>query len=58
MIEPLVSTQWFGRTRPLAEKTLAAGGDGRIPFMPDNWTNSHVRWMENIRDWCVSRQLW
>jgi valyl-tRNA synthetase len=56
--EPLVSAQWFVRAKPLAEKALAAVGAGRIRFVPDKWTGGWVRWMENIGDWCISRQLW
>jgi valyl-tRNA synthetase len=58
IIEPLVSSQWFVRTKPLAEKALAAVHDGRIRFTADEWTNSYLRSMENIGDWCISRQLW
>ena len=58
IVEPLVSTQWFVKTKPLAAKAMAAVRDGRIRFVPDNWENTFFRWMENIRDWCISRQLW
>jgi valyl-tRNA synthetase len=58
IVEPLVSTQWFVRTKPLAEKALAAVHDGRIRFTPDEWTDSCVRSLESIGDWCISRQLW
>ena len=58
IVEPLVSTQWFVKTRPLAEKALAAVNEGRIQFVPDNWNKTFFNWMENIRDWCISRQLW
>ena len=56
--EPLVSTEWFVRAKPLAEKALAAVRGGRIRFVPGKWTARCVRWMENIGDWCISRQLW
>jgi len=58
IVEPLISTQWFVKTKPLAEKALAAVNDGRIQFVPDNWNKTFFNWMENIRDWCISRQLW
>jgi valyl-tRNA synthetase len=58
IVEPLVSTQWFVKTKPLAAKAMAAVRDGRIQFVPDNWEKTFFNWMENIRDWCISRQLW
>jgi valyl-tRNA synthetase len=58
IVEPLVSTQWFVKTTPLAEKAMAAVRDGRITFVPNNWEKTFFNWMENIRDWCISRQLW
>jgi valyl-tRNA synthetase len=58
VVEPLVSTQWFVRTKPLAAKVLDAVNSGRIAFVPDNWNKTFFNWMENIRDWCISRQLW
>jgi valyl-tRNA synthetase len=58
IIEPLVSTQWFVKTKPLAEKALAAARDGSIRFIPANWDATYHNWMTNIRDWCISRQLW
>jgi len=58
VVEPLVSTQWFVKTKPLAEKAMAAVNDERIVFIPDNWNKTFFNWMENIRDWCISRQLW
>lgn len=58
IIEPLASTQWFVRTGPLAEKALAAVNAGHIRFVPEHWTDSCTRWMENVGDWCISRQLW
>ena len=57
-IEPLISTQWFVRMKPLAERAIAAVQDGRIEFTPDRWTKLYYDWLENIRDWCISRQLW
>jgi valyl-tRNA synthetase len=58
VVEPLVSTQWFVKTKPMAAKAMAAVRDGRIRFVPDNWEKTFFNWMENIRDWCISRQLW
>ncbi|HUA19981.1 MAG TPA: valine--tRNA ligase [Bryobacteraceae bacterium] len=58
VVEPLISTQWFVKTRPLADQAMAAVNDGRIQFVPDNWNKTFFNWMENIRDWCISRQLW
>ena len=58
VIEPYLSEQWFVRTRPLADAGVAAVQSGKINFVPDQWTNVYYQWMENIRDWCISRQLW
>ncbi len=57
-IEPRVSTQWFVRIKPLAEPAIAAVREGRIQFIPDRFARVYFNWMENIRDWCISRQLW
>jgi len=58
IIEPYLSEQWFVKTKPLAEPALKAVVDGRVKFYPEKWTKVYVAWMENIRDWCISRQLW
>ncbi len=58
VLEPLVSTQWFVRTKPLAEPAIRAVEQGRIRFIPETWTKVYFEWMHNIRDWCISRQLW
>ena len=58
MIEPLVSTQWFVHMKPLAQKAMEAVRSGRIRFVPDDREVLFFQWMENIRDWCISRQLW
>ncbi|MGI9071913.1 MAG: valine--tRNA ligase [Bryobacteraceae bacterium] len=58
IIEPLVSTQWFVRMKPLAERAIQAVKSGRIRFVPDDRIVVFFQWMENIRDWCISRQLW
>jgi valyl-tRNA synthetase len=56
--EPYLSTQWFVKMQPLAEPAIAAVNDGRITFHPQRWTKVYLNWMDNIRDWCISRQLW
>jgi valyl-tRNA synthetase len=58
VIEPLVSTQWFVRIGPLAAEAIRAVEDGRVVFLPENWTKTYFEWMTNIHDWCISRQLW
>jgi valyl-tRNA synthetase len=57
-VEPLISLQWFMRMDELVEPALAAVRDGRIAIHPENWTRVYEQWMENIRPWCISRQLW
>jgi valyl-tRNA synthetase len=58
VVEPLVSKQWFVKTKPLAAKAIAAVDAKRIKIVPENWIKTWNEWMHNIRDWCVSRQLW
>ncbi len=58
VIEPLLSTQWFVRIGPLAERALEAVHQGRTTFVPESWTRTYEEWMTNIHDWCISRQLW
>ena len=58
IVEPLISMQWFIKTKPLAEKAIRVVDSGEIVFIPDNWTKVYHEWMDNIRDWCISRQLW
>jgi valyl-tRNA synthetase len=58
MIEPTVSLQWFLRTQPLADAAIEAVRSGRITIIPERFTKLYFEWMENIRDWCISRQLW
>ena len=58
IVEPLISMQWFVKTKPLAEKAIRVVDSGEIDFIPDNWTKVYHEWMDNIRDWCISRQLW
>ncbi|MGQ9889694.1 MAG: valine--tRNA ligase [Aggregatilineales bacterium] len=58
IIEPLISTQWFLRAQPLAQQALAAVRDGRIKIVPERFEKVYYHWLENIEDWCISRQLW
>jgi valyl-tRNA synthetase len=58
VVEPLVSKQWFVQTKPLAEAAIKAVREGRIKILPRSWTKTYYHWMENIRPWCISRQLW
>ncbi len=58
VIEPYLSDQWFVKMKPLAEKAIKAYKDGTLRFTPNRWGNVYLHWMENIRDWCISRQLW
>lgn len=57
-VEPFLSKQWFVRMEPLAKKALGAWQSGQINFYPKRWENTYRHWLENIRDWCISRQLW
>jgi valyl-tRNA synthetase len=57
-VEPYLSTQWFVKMEPLAARGIEAVREGRITFTPERWTRVYFDWMENIRDWCISRQLW
>jgi len=58
VIEPYLTPQWFVDIKPLAEPAMQVVRDGRIRIIPEGWTNSYFAWMENIKDWCVSRQIW
>ncbi|MGH7368114.1 MAG: valine--tRNA ligase, partial [Candidatus Rokuibacteriota bacterium] len=58
VVEPLVSTQWYVRTKPLAEPAIRAVRTGKIKIVPRVWSKTYFHWMENIRDWTISRQLW
>lgn len=58
IIEPMVSKQWFVKMKPLAEPAIQKVLDGEIKFIPERFTRIYISWMENIRDWCISRQLW
>ena len=57
-IEPLVSLQWFVKMKPLAEPAIRAVEEGKTRFIPERFTRTYLHWMENIRDWCISRQIW
>ncbi len=58
IIEPMLSRQWFVRMKPLAEPGIRVVREGDIQFFPPRWANEYFRWMENIRDWVISRQIW
>jgi valyl-tRNA synthetase len=58
VIEPMASTQWFVKMEPLAKPAIEVVKNGQIQIIPDHFTKVYLNWMENIRDWCVSRQLW
>jgi valyl-tRNA synthetase len=58
IVEPIASQQWFVKTEPLARPAIEAVRDGRIKIIPERFTRVYFNWMENIRDWCISRQLW
>ncbi len=58
VIEPYLSDQWFVKMKPLADPALRAVRDGKIRFYPERWVKTYENWLENIRDWCISRQLW
>jgi valyl-tRNA synthetase len=58
VVEPRLSAQWFVKMAPLAEPAIRAVEEGRIVFTPESWSKTYFEWMRNIRDWCISRQLW
>ena len=58
VVEPYLSEQWFVRMKPLAKPAIEALKNGQLRFHPDHWSKTYLYWMENIRDWCISRQLW
>ncbi|WP_129777210.1 valine--tRNA ligase [Peristeroidobacter soli] len=58
VLEPWLTDQWYVRIVPLAEPAIECVKDGRIRFVPENWSKTYYQWMENIQDWCISRQLW
>jgi len=58
VVEPRLSPQWFVKMKPLAEPAIEAVKSGKVSFVPPRWTKVYLDWMENIRDWCISRQIW
>ena len=58
VLEPWLTDQWYVKIAPLAAPAIAAVEDGRIRFIPENWSKTYFQWMNNIQDWCISRQLW
>jgi len=58
VVEPRLSLQWFVKMKPLAEPAVEVVKDGKVQFIPGRWTKVYLEWMENIRDWCISRQIW
>ena len=57
-VEPIISAQWFVKMKPLAEEAIRVVKDGETRFVPDRFASTYLNWMENVRDWCISRQLW
>lgn len=57
-VEPMTSAQWFVKMAPLAKPAMDVVHDGRVKFVPDRFSKTYLRWMENVHDWCISRQLW
>ena len=57
-VEPIISAQWFVKMKPLAEEAIRSVNEGETVFVPDRFTKNYMNWMTNIRDWCISRQLW
>ena len=57
-VEPIISAQWFVRMKPLAEEAIRVVKDGETKFVPERFSKTYMNWMENVRDWCISRQLW
>jgi len=58
VVEPMISTQWFVKMQPLAQPAIEAVEQGKTKFVPESWAKTYFHWMRNIRDWCISRQLW
>lgn len=58
IVEPYLTSQWFVKMAPLAKPAIRAVEEGRVRFVPDSWKKTYLHWMNNIRDWCISRQLW
>jgi valyl-tRNA synthetase len=58
VLEPYLSEQWYVRMKPMAEPAIEAVKTGKLKFHPEHWTKTYLHWLENVRDWCISRQLW
>ena len=58
VVEPFLSKQWFVKMKPLAKPAIESVKSGRVKFHPEHWVKTYLHWMENVRDWCISRQLW
>ncbi|MCG8435958.1 MAG: valine--tRNA ligase, partial [Gammaproteobacteria bacterium] len=58
IVEPFLTDQWYVKVEPLAKQAIKVVEDGRIKFVPENWSKTYFEWMRNIQDWCISRQLW
>lgn len=58
VVEPILSKQWFVKMKPLAEKARKATDEGKVKFHPDRWEKVYLSWIDNVRDWCISRQIW
>jgi valyl-tRNA synthetase len=58
VVEPYLTDQWYVKVEPLAQSAIEAVEDGRIRFVPENWSKTYFEWMRNIKDWCISRQIW
>ena len=57
-VEPIISAQWFVKMKPLAQEAIRVVKEGETRFVPERFTKTYLNWMENVRDWCISRQLW
>jgi valyl-tRNA synthetase len=58
VVEPRLSLQWFVKMRPLAQPAIQVVKEGKLKFYPERWTKVYLQWLENVRDWCISRQIW
>ncbi len=58
VVEPMLSMQWFVNMKPLAHPAVKAVREGKVNFIPERFEKTYFNWMENIKDWCISRQLW
>ena len=57
-VEPIISAQWFVKMEPLAKEAMRVVRDGEVKFVPERFSKTYLNWMENVHDWCISRQLW